>query len=51
VGLTLDDLKLAIQSLKEDKYPFFNPHINTRVPAIDKPSIAFPGQITEVNKD
>lgn len=47
VGASDQDLTHAIQMAKEDKTTSFSPQILSRAPEIDKPSIAFPSQVTE----
>lgn len=47
IGPTLDQLYHAIEAAKQGVMAPINPQVLSRVPDIDKPSIAFPSMITE----
>lgn len=48
IGASDEELQIAIQKAKKDEITFINPQILSRTPEIEKPSIAFPSQVTEV---
>jgi hypothetical protein len=50
ISVDLDKLLETIRLVKCGELIPVNPKVITRIPEIDKPSVAFPGQITDVNR-
>jgi len=49
IGASTDDTLRAIQRAKQGQKARLEPEILSRTPSIDKPSIAFPNQVTDVS--
>lgn len=48
IGPPIHEIYAAIEAAKNGQKTKLSPHVLTRVPEIDKPSISFPGQIADV---